>query len=88
MLGLAFLSRMQVDDDELLLARMDAGLFTLQRAALILGALWAAGGVASGTFPYYHTIRLVSAVMHVWVAGASRRPPIHSLTLHRLKWCC
>lgn len=34
---------MQVDEDEVLLARMGAGLFTLQRATLILGALWAAG---------------------------------------------
>ncbi|KAL6780216.1 hypothetical protein ACKKBF_B14000 [Auxenochlorella protothecoides x Auxenochlorella symbiontica] len=29
-----------MDEDELLLARMEAGLFTLQQAALVLGSLW------------------------------------------------
>ncbi|GIL93422.1 hypothetical protein Vretimale_6066 [Volvox reticuliferus] len=35
----------QVDEDELLLARMDAGLFTLQQCCVILGNLWATGDV-------------------------------------------
>lgn len=33
------------DEDDLLLARMDAGLYTLQQAALVAGALWALGDV-------------------------------------------
>ncbi|GLI67804.1 hypothetical protein VaNZ11_012092 [Volvox africanus] len=35
----------QVDEEELLLARMDAGLFTLQQCCIILGNLWATGDV-------------------------------------------
>ncbi|GFR50058.1 hypothetical protein Agub_g12199, partial [Astrephomene gubernaculifera] len=35
----------QVDEEELLLARMDAGLFTLQQCCLIFGNLWATGDV-------------------------------------------
>ncbi|GLC46520.1 hypothetical protein PLESTM_001885000 [Pleodorina starrii] len=35
----------QVDEEELLLARLDAGLFTLQQCCLIFGNLWATGDV-------------------------------------------
>ncbi|KAL4421715.1 hypothetical protein ABPG77_002331 [Micractinium sp. CCAP 211/92] len=34
-----------MDEEELLLARMDAGLFTLQQCALVVGALWLVGDV-------------------------------------------
>ncbi|EFJ40460.1 hypothetical protein VOLCADRAFT_69464, partial [Volvox carteri f. nagariensis] len=35
----------EVDEEELLLARLDAGLFTLQQCCLIFGNLWATGDV-------------------------------------------
>jgi beta-catenin-like protein 1 len=36
----------ELDEDDLLLARMGAGLYTLQQCCLIIGNLWAAGDVA------------------------------------------
>lgn len=35
----------QVDEEELLLARLDAGLFTLQQCCVVFGNLWATGDV-------------------------------------------
>ena len=33
----------EVDDDYILVSRMEAGLFTLQQACLLVGHLWATG---------------------------------------------